>query len=161
MTDAYRRAMGLGDVEIMGDPAAVDQGSGEPVKYRDTGAEYNTSWVIDFGFGFSTATGLPTVIPNLGRATFHIEPRTPFRPHELTIGSDITPGLFITNIEHADRKYIDGDPVPAAQFSEVSTRKELRLPTVNPSDVCVIEVQNLSGAAVSFSAALRGVKVSR
>jgi hypothetical protein len=44
---------------------------------------------------------------------------------------------------------------------EVSTRKDLRLPTVMPSDVCIISVLNLSGAAVNFAAALRGMKVSR
>lgn len=157
--NAFEQAMGLGDVEI-GDPAVAGEAERETVQYRDTSGQYTTGWRIDFGFGF-TAAGIPTVIANGASATFKIEPRTPFKPQELIIPSWLCPGLYVTNIEHADRKYIDGSPVPADLYSEVSTRKDLRLPTVNPSDVCIISILNLSGAAVNFAAALRGMKVSR
>lgn len=160
MSNAFERAMGLGDVDIVGDPAAAGEAPENVVRYRDTGAQYTSGWRIDFGFGF-TAAGIPTVIANGATATFKIEPRTPFKPEEMIIPSYLCPGLYITNIEHADRKYIDGSPVPADLYSEVSTRKDLRLPTVMPSDVCIISVLNLSGAAVNFAAALRGLKVSR
>jgi len=157
--NAYEAAMGVGDVEI-GDPTVVGEGGDNVVRYRDTSGEYTSGWRIDFGFGFTSA-GVPTVIANGAQATFKIEPRTPFKPQELIIPSWLCPGLYVTNIEHADRKYIDGSPVPADLYSEVSTRKDLRLPTVNPSDVCIISVLNLSGADVNFAAALRGLKVSR
>jgi|WetSurMetagenome_2_1015567.scaffolds.fasta_scaffold04592_6 hypothetical protein len=159
MANAYERAMGLGDVEI-GDPAVSGEATDNVVRYRDTSNAYTSGWRIDFGFGF-TAAGVPTVIANGATATFKIEPRTPFKPEEMIIPSYLCPGLYITNIEHADRKYIDGSPVPADLYSEVSTRKDLRLPTVMPSDVCIISILNLSGAAVNFAAALRGMKVSR
>lgn len=163
MTNAYQRAMGiggLGAVDILGAAAEGTDGQGETYQYT-ANRDYTKGYRIDFGFGFDGSTGLPAVIPNGARREFAIHPRTPFKPSELIIPSEIAPGLFLANLEHADRKYVDGDPIPASTYSEVSTRKELELPTVDPSDRFIVEILNISGAAVGFYAMFRGKKVTQ
>jgi hypothetical protein len=160
MPNAYERAMGVGDVEILGSPAAETDGANVHEYQYEGQRKFVKGYKIDFGFGFDPATGLPTVIPNLGRQSFFIQPKTPFKPEEMIIPSEIAPGLFMTKMTHMDREYMDGDPIPCSGYSEVSTRRQLDLVTINTADRFQIEFLNLSGAAVGFYGSFRGKKVT-
>lgn len=150
---------GVGDVDILGRPAAAASGGASPVSYSPE-AEYTVGYEIDFGFESATfASG--ALIPVGGSQTLVITPVTPFKPKEMRIPSAIANDFEIVDILLADRHYIDGAPIPCDNYSEVSNVGLMDIGTINTTVPLKMTVRNIGAVPARFRGNFRGMKVTR
>lgn len=112
--------------------------------------------VREFTLGFDSAT---TIAPG---ATAQIiqSPQVPFKGSRLVVPSDIA-GLFLILDLRVGKnsQFVAAGAVPARVYAENGVSVTLSLDTAQVSQQIVLSVQNFSGAAARFTAALIGTAV--
>ncbi len=150
--NAYDR-MTMGDVDIMGDPAAAVQQQ-EP-KFRYVEKEYQNCDEIQIGIG----GGAVALVPNTP-TQFQVQVNTPFKPNRVVIPSSLQPNLYVVQIAYGPYNFIDGAPVPSHCFSEVSTENnKVNWPTVQTSQNIIFTLVNRGLANIFPSIALKGLRL--
>lgn len=148
----------LGTPSILGDPTALVVEVDNPVKYIEDGFKAADRIHVGVGGG----TGLAATIAAGASVTLTAQVANPFKPEFVTIQSAKAPGLFITEIDIAATRLLDGDPIPCEVFSEVSNYGRVSWPTVGTSQFIRITVVNRNAAAVTLVGfALQGIRLRK
>jgi hypothetical protein len=146
MSDMYSRLQSqqLGSVQVLGDAAIPVDVPPNPVKYQNQ--TYKTAEEINLGLGGrfvvpaaagpgpTQTTVLPIPSPNTS---------LPFMAQRITIRSAIAPFFIITNAKIAAIDLIDGEPICADIFSEVSLNSGIRWPTAQTGQQIQVSVGNV------------------
>jgi hypothetical protein len=105
--------------------------------------------------------GFPTTILAAGAtALVQSNPQVPFRSGRLFIPSDIAGALLLRNIIVGKNSCLaNANPVPGRMFSETSFGVEINFDTAQISQTITLDVQNTSGAQVTFNAGIMGTAV--
>lgn len=143
----------LGAPEILGDPAlgvtvAADT---DVTKYIDKG--WTASDRIYFGLGNNV------LLPAAGELLFTQSVQTPFKPQRLTLPSQYCPDVVIVQAKIGSVDLIEGDPVPAEVWSEVSTNNAVSWPTLDVSQQLQIRFRNNGLVAVPINLAAWGLRL--
>ncbi|HUX77913.1 MAG TPA: hypothetical protein VMY40_14875 [Anaerolineae bacterium] len=152
---AYDDLMGsVGDVDIgdvdIGDPAEMTEKLAAAL-YADR--PFTREDEVDLGFydGVAIAPG--------GTRQIAIQSDNPFKPLALCVPSWQAPGLQIQNIKISAVNLIEGGPVPADMFTEVSNIARVNYPTIQTSGRIVIDLVNRSAAAITPSIGIKGKRI--
>lgn len=105
--------------------------------------------------------GFPTTnVAAAATANITTRPQVPFRGRRLIIPSDIAGSFLITDLKVGKNSmFPTSDPVPARAFTELGVGVDLNLDTAQISQNVTLSVENTSGAALDFNAALIGTAV--
>lgn len=105
--------------------------------------------------------GFPVTVLGAGATSLvQSNPQVPFRSGRLFIPSDIAGAILVRNIIVGKNSCLaNANPVPGRMFSETSFGVEINFDTAQISQTITLDVQNTSGANVTFSAALMGTAV--
>jgi hypothetical protein len=134
---------GMGQVEIVGDVAAmVTEADKGIVNYTQEGYKLADKTYVGLGNGQALGIGAQAV---LRQAVV-----TPFKPLKLIIPSYIAPGLVVVGCQIGPTQMIDGQPICADAFTEVSNALQFSWPTVEMSQEIIITVLNRGLAAIQF-----------
>ncbi|MCC6215936.1 MAG: hypothetical protein IT376_13810 [Polyangiaceae bacterium] len=113
-----------------------------------------------FPIGFQSDT--PVGAFGSGTDTVEVKqsPQIAFRAERLVIPSEIASRFIIIDVKVGNRsQFVSSGAVPATVFSEVGEAVSLRMDTAQVSQEIVIRVQNISGGAETFRAAMVGTAV--
>ncbi len=94
-----------------------------------------------------------------GTHTLQVQVDNPFKPVAFIVPSWQAPGLQISNIKIASVNLVEGQPVPADLFTEVSTQNGVSYPTIQTSGRILIDFINRSAAAITPNVALKGRRI--
>jgi hypothetical protein len=148
--------MGIGDVDIIGAPAALSSSARE-VPYSDDN-KYTKGFRIDVGFPL---LGPVSVGPGV-TVDVDVHTVTPFKPQLMCIPSDIAYEFSLVRMDLQDRSFVDGGAVPCSKFSEVAQNAiPLDVGTMNTTDILRMQFRNNSAGALMFSGSFSGVKLSK
>lgn len=155
MANVFDRAMGIGDIEIVGRPAAMggDPGSVQGYEAR----EYKNAYEIQVGFDGGVVAPGATVIVT-------VAPVRPFKPRQLMIQSDICFDFTMDEMKIADRDFVEGS-VPCAQYGEhvpepQSGRPRLDIGTVSNKDTLRMRFTNVGPLALHLRGSFLGTRVT-
>lgn len=142
--------------QILGDPAqAVPTKADEDfVRYTETGYYAADRTYLGVGQG-------PQVIAAGATAVLAVTPSTPFKIQRITMPSAAVPGLFVSNARVGPTELIDGTPIPAEVFSEVSQNNCVSWPTAETSQPISFTVTNTTAAPVSLGIAAFGTRLRK
>ena len=148
MSDMYSRLTSAGSVNILGDAALPVDTPPNPVRYQNQ--VYKTAEEINVGLGgrfeIPPASGpLPTDTTILAIPA----PNTslPFMTQRVTIPSSVGLFLIITTAKIAAIDLIDGEPICAEIFSEVSLNNSVRWPTAQTGQQISVSIGNTDPAS--------------
>ena len=141
--DHYRKIQNVnGQIQVLGEEAIRVDKSGSPVEYKESG--FDTAEEIKLGIGnrfavppaqdASTSNTVPIPSPN--------NVSLPFMTQRMTIPSSTALFLMIAQTKIAAVDLIDGDPIAADVFSEVSLNNGVRYPTINTGQNIQIQIGN-------------------
>jgi len=146
--DHYRRLSRVnGQIQVVGDTAIrVDQ-SGSPIEYTEKG--YTIAEEINLGLGnrFSIPAAPSAVLSTTLQIPAPSNVSLPFMAQRLTIPSSVSLFLMVTQAKIAAIDLIDGDPITADVFSEVSLNNGVRWPTANTGQQIQLAAANTDPAA--------------
>lgn len=151
----YDEIMGVGDVDILGDPAARVPGAEDDDTLRYAQEGWRASDRIFFGVAANQALAAGAT------ATYSNQVSNPFKPLRITVPSDQAPGLTITSIKIGSIELVDGAGVEAQTFSEVSRNNQVSFPTAQTSQNISFTVRNDSGVARSVWIGLYGPRLRK
>jgi hypothetical protein len=159
MGNAFDAMMGngVGDVQIVGDRVLQVAEVDKPATYLNDG-KFTAQDRIDLGFTPDQAGGGTTLAPGAS-LEFQAQCTTPFKPEQLIIDSAQAGDLTILQITANSVMYIDGAPVPATGYSEVSTATRVSWGTIQTSGLVKITVRNDGAAAFAVRMSLRGLRL--
>lgn len=105
--------------------------------------------------------GFPTTSVAAGAtATVSSQPQVPFRGRRLIVPSDIAGSFLINDIKVGKTSMLpNSNPIPARAFTELGVGVDLNLDTAQISQNISLSIENTSGAALDFNAALIGTAV--
>jgi len=105
--------------------------------------------------------GFPTTILAAGATSLvQSNPQVPFRSGRLFIPSDIAGAILLRNIIVGKNSCLaNANPVPGRMFSETSFGVEINFDTAQISQTITLDIQNTSGAQVTFNAGIMGTAV--
>jgi hypothetical protein len=159
MTDMYNRLTNAGSVQVLGDAAIPVADAPNPVKYQNQ--SYKTAEEVNLGLGgrFELAAA-----PNaLNSTTDNLpSPNTslPFMTQRVTIPSSVALFLMVRTAKIAAIDLIDGEPICADIFSEVSLNNGVRWPTAQTGQQIQIAIDNTDPASAHEPrASLTGVRL--
>lgn len=164
--NGYDAMMGngtVGDTQILrglnsvGDPAVNVAEVDRPGTYTNNGA-FTAMDRIELGFTPDQA-GLGTTLAPGASLEFTAECTTPFKPEQLIIDSAQAGDLTIMSINANAIQYVDGGPVQATSFSEVSTARFVSWGTVQTSGKIKIVLRNDGAAAFAVRMSVRGLRL--
>jgi hypothetical protein len=146
--DHYRRLSRVnGQIQVVGDTAIrVDQ-SGSPIEYTEKG--YTIAEEINLGLGnrFSIPAAPSPTASSILAVPSPNNVSLPFMAQRLTIPSSVSLFLMMTSAKIAAIDLIDGDPITADVFSEVSLNNGVRWPTANTGQQIQLQAANTDPAA--------------
>lgn len=159
MASAYDRLMGtggrMGQIEIVGDEAAmVTEADKGVVTYVEAGYKVADKTYVGLGNGVALPGGgviTPLQVPVI----------TPFKPLKMIIPSWAAPGLVVVNVQIGPTQLIDGNPMPADAFTEVSTINHFSWPTVEMSQNITVQIQNRGAALPFFDMGFYGIRLRK
>ena len=140
-SDMYNRLTSAGNVQVLGDAAMPVESAPNPVKYLNQ--SYKTAEEVNLGLGgrhliavapsaiVSTTSTLPT--PNTS---------LPFMTQRVTIPSSVSLYLMVRSAKIAAIDLIDGEPICADIFSEVSLNNGVRWPTAQTGQQIQVTIDN-------------------
>ena len=145
--DMYDRLTSLnGQVEVLGDAALRVDKPANPVQYRDK--EYTTAEEVNLGLGgrFEIAAA-PS--PTNSQTESLPTPNTslPFMTQRVTIPSSVALFLMVRTAKIAAIDLIDGEPICADIFSEVSLNNGVRWPTAQTGQQIQVAIDNTDTAS--------------
>jgi hypothetical protein len=106
--------------------------------------------------------GFPATVLAAGQvASIVTQPQVPFRGRRLIVPSDIAGAILINDLKVGKNSMFASasGPVPARGFTEFGVGVDLNLDTAQISQQISLNVQNVSGASVTFTAMLIGTAV--
>lgn len=138
----YDRLTSLnGQVDILGDAAVRVNQPANPVQYRE--GEYKVAEEVNLGLGgrFSIPAAASATV---GATASLPAPNTslPFMTQRVTIPSSVALFLMVRTAKIAAIDLIDGEPICADIFSEVSLNNGVRWPTAQTGQQIQISVDN-------------------
>lgn len=148
MTDLYSRLVGAGSINILGDAAMPVETPPNPVKYQNQ--VYRTAEEVNLGLGgrfeIPPAAG---PAPNQTTTVLIPAPNTslPFMTQRVTIPSSVGLFLVIATAKIAAIDLIDGEPICAEIFSEVSLNNGVRWPTAQTGQQIAVAIGNTDPAS--------------
>lgn len=158
--DAYTALLGMGgggmgQVEIVGDPAAmVTEADKGVVNYTQEGYKLADKTYVGLGNGAALAAGAQVVLTQ--------PVITPFKPLKLIIPSYIAPGLVVVGCQIGPTQMVDGQPICADAFTEVSNALQFSWPTVEMSQNIILTLLNRGPAAIDFlDVAFYGIRLRK
>jgi len=157
MPDAYSAMLGtpqiLGAPEILGDPAtAVPTAADQDItKYTQKG--YTASDKIYFGIGDGGALAAGAEV------LFRQSVQTPFKPLRLTMASQYVPDIVIVQVKIGSVDLVEGAPVPAEVWSEVSENNCVSWPTLDVSQELQIRLRNRGLIDIAVDIGVYGVRL--
>ncbi len=162
--NAYERLLkggvaNMGQIEIMGDTAAmVTEADKGIVTYTEQGYKIADKTYVGLGL----PTGI-VMAPAGGIDTVLDQPVvTPFKPLMLCIPSWAAPGVLVVGVQIGPTQLIDGQPIPADVFTEVSTANNFSWPTVEMSQNIHIVLRNLNALAPDpFNIGFYGIRLRK
>ncbi len=144
MLDHYRKLNKAvnGQIQVVGDTAIRVDESGNPIEYTEKG--YTIAEEVNLGIGDrfeigaapDATTSLVEKIPSPTNVSL------PFMTQRMTIPSSVALFLMITQAKIAAVDLIDGDPIAADVFSEVSLNNGVRWPTANTGQNIQLQIGN-------------------
>lgn len=157
MNDFDRMMGNTGDIEIVGDRVRQVAEVDKPATYTADG-KYIAQDRIDLGFNPDMG-GLGTTLAVGATQEFVGVCTTPFKPEELIIDSAQAGDLTITQVNANSVLYIDGAPVPATCYSEVSTARRVSWGTIQASGLVRISIRNDGANPLAVRMSLRGLRL--
>lgn len=165
MVDVYSRMMGVGNLEILGDvdlndPDLGDVDVGDPAvrgkprqatRFEDK--TFSQSDEVDFGVG-----GGQLLNPGTSRI-FSAQVSAPFKPERLTFPSEYAPGVYIKQITIGPLRLVEGDPIPATAYTEVSNNNKINWGTMQTSMTANFELENRTTTPVPIGFTIRGKRL--
>jgi hypothetical protein len=139
----------LGNVEILGEPAEEVEVADEfAVKYK--GKRYKNADKINIGVSGTqeldaysgTGPGVPF--------QFQVAVSTPSKVYKVTIPSFIAPFLVISQVTIGPWRLVDGQPISADIWSEVSRNNSVNWPTAETSQNITFSGESFATAAVAM-----------
>lgn len=146
MSDMYSRLTSAGSVQVLGDAAMPVDVPPNPVKYQNQ--VYKTAEEINIGLGgrFEVAAA-----PNGTQSTVSAIPTPnvslPFMTQRVTIPSSVALFLLVPTAKIAAIDLIDGEPICADIFSEVSLNNGVRWPTAQTGQQIQLSIANTDTAS--------------
>lgn len=146
MSDMYSRLTSAGSVQVLGDAAMPVDVPPNPVKYQNQ--VYKTAEEINIGLGgrFEVAAA-----PNATQSTVSAIPTPnvslPFMTQRVTIPSSVALFLLVPTAKIAAIDLIDGEPICADIFSEVSLNNGVRWPTAQTGQQIQLSIANTDTAS--------------
>jgi hypothetical protein len=151
--NAYQRLMqqgqggAVGTVEIVGDDAAlVTEADKGVITYIDQGYKVADKTYVGLqapatpAFAAAPAPDVTLTVPVV----------TPFKPIQMVIPSWVAPGLVVVGVQIGPTQLIDGNPMPADAWTEVSTINTFSWPTVEMSQSIIVVIRNRNAFAIDF-----------
>lgn len=151
----------LSAVEILGELTQPVEHPAIPGRYTDQA--YNTQDQIDFGL--DSAFHPQTTVNATGQvlagavASWRTPVSTPFKPIAFQVDSAVAVYFSITFLKIGSTVLLDGDPIPASNYSEVSNYGSVDWPTLQPAMNVEISVQNVGLLPHRFRAAIKGKRL--
>ncbi len=110
----------------------------------------------EFPIGFTSEGNVqPGAIANIRQ-----QPQVPFRGERLIVPSDIAGSFHLVDLKIGkNSQLVSPGNIPARGFSETAVGVRLLMDTAQVSQIITLSVQNVSGAALPFSALMVGVAV--
>ena len=146
MSDMYSRLTSAGSVQVLGDAAIPVDVPPNPVKYQNQ--TYKTAEEVNLGLGgrFEIAAA-PS--PTQSTVAQIPSPNTslPFMTQRVTIPSSVALFLLVPTAKIAAIDLIDGEPICADIFSEVSLNNSVRWPTAQTGQQIQISIANSDPAS--------------
>lgn len=141
MTDLYNRLTSSGSVQVLGDAAMAVSQAPNPVKYQNQ--DYATAEEVNLGLGGRFVVPAASS-PVVGTTEALPSPNTslPFMTQRVTIPSSVALFLMVRTAKIAAIDLIDGEPICADIFSEVSLNNGVRWPTAQTGQQIQISVDN-------------------
>lgn len=129
----------MSGVDIVGNPAmgVAAEAAGDAIKYKV--AEYTAADQIHFGIASPAAT----IDAGAVGVVFQRQVSTPFKPEQVSLRSTDAPFLVIVQVQIGPTLLIDGDPIAAENWSEVSFNNDVQWPTAETSQFITFTLNNL------------------
>jgi hypothetical protein len=140
----------IGDVDI-GDPTELTEAL-QAKLYAER--PFTREDEVDLG-GFDGVA----IAPLGGTHQLAIQSDNPFKPVAICIPSWQAPGLQIRNIRISAVNLIEGQPIPADMFTEVSTINRVSYPTIQTSGRILIDLINTGAVAVTPNIGVKGKRI--
>lgn len=160
MASAYDRLYGapssrMGQIEIVGDDTAlVTEADKGVITYVEAGYKVADKTYVGLGNGIA--------LPGAGIITpLAVPVVTPFKPLKMIIPSWAAPGLVVVAVQIGPTQMIDGNPIPADAFTEVSTVNQFSWPTVEMSQQIMVQIQNRGAALAFFDMGFYGIRLRK
>lgn len=155
MSNAFERAMGIGDVEIVGRPASSGASGANAQGYQDR--EYKNAYEVQVGFDGGVVAAGASVDVNVTVVR-------PFLPRQMTIPSDICFDFTLSRMLLADRDFVEG-AVPCAQYGEhvpqpQSDRPRLEIGTIDTKDTLRMRFTNTGPAPLHLRGSFLGTRIT-
>ena len=104
-----------------------------------------------------SALGFDATVAANATATITSRPQQAFRPEKLVVGAAGAANFLITDIKIGNTSMLlNSTGIPAEAFTPDAVGVHLRFKTAQPAQDCVIDVQEIGGAATRFLAVLTG-----
>lgn len=134
----------LGDIEILGDPAVVlAEGGGESFAVRYKDKEFNNAYFTNLGV--SGRQVIPAAATPVQGTIVAITPpniQEPYKALSVTISSAVAEFLLMNKINIGSTVLLNGRPITAAMFSEVSLNNKVRWKTAQTGQAYEIDMEN-------------------
>ena len=139
----------IGDVDI-GDPAEMTPALAAKL-YTDR--PFTREDEVDLGIYDGVA-----IAPGASRQVA-VQSDNPFKPIALCVPSWQAPGLQIANVKINAINLVEGQPVPADMFTEVSLIAGVNYPTIQTSGRIVMDLNNTSAAPITPNIGIKGRRI--
>ena len=146
MADMFNRLTGAGSVQVLGDAAIPVADAPNPVKYQNQ--VYKTAEEVNLGLGGRfPIPAAPSPVASTTAALPAPNTSLPFMTQRVTIPSSVALYLMVRTAKIAAIDLIDGEPICADIFSEVSLNNGVRWPTAQTGQQVQIAIDNTDDTA--------------
>lgn len=158
MTDLFNRLTGTGNVQVLGDTAIPVVDAPNPVKYQNQ--VYSTAEEVNMGLGGRFVLAAAPDVTNSFTA-FLPTPNSalPYMTQRVTIPSSVALFLMVVTAKIAAIDLIDGEPICADIFSEVSLNNGVRWPTAQTGQQIQLALGNTDLTPHEPRVSLTGVRL--
>jgi hypothetical protein len=165
--NAYTRMMaGMNDVDIsavdiMGEPTDKVPSLARRGAYTDRA--YGDEDQVDFGFDSAqhpqaTVNAAGAVLAG-ATALLRVQVSSPFKPVDFQVESSVALWFNIQSLKIGPIILVEGDPIPASKYSEVSLYAHVDWPTLQTSQLVEMTVTNIGALPHRFRASIKGKRV--
>ncbi len=162
--DMIQQGMGdvdIGAIDVMGEPTELVQGLGKKGQY--TNRAYGDEDQVDLGIDSAAhpQTGINATGQVLAGSTviLRVQVSSPLKPVNFHVTSGNAFFFNIVSAKIGPIVLVEGDPIPADKYSEVSMYAWVDWPTMQTSQLFELTVANIGALPHRFRASIKGKRV--